>query len=258
MGGGGSKSTNRVDIDTSSIISAGVNFMSSQHNDATSLNTNKNEFTLITAGNLKGNITLKQTINASAVANAKLSSEQSLQFANNLIAGLSASIDQAATASAGFLSTSNADANNVSKVKQSMSTVITTNAVIDMYNKAFTSVVDVNKAEIIIGGNYIGDINAEQNIVANLVTSATVDSMISAINDNLAQNHADATLSQTASSKVAGLDDLIKAFGMPCLISLGMSAACVLILVVGIVMIGLSPAGQKSINKASSAAVLIK
>jgi len=98
MGGGGSKSVNRVDIDTRAAISAGVNFMSSQHNDATSLNTNKNEFTLITAGNFKGNINLKQTINASAVANAKLNSQQSLQFASNLINGLTTSLDQSSTA----------------------------------------------------------------------------------------------------------------------------------------------------------------
>jgi hypothetical protein len=85
-----------------------------------------------------------------------------------------------------------------------------------------------------------------RNILQSIQDSLMEDSTISSL-----MNYAD----QTASTQNKGLDDVIKAATGPSIASAIAAAIICIIFLIGIVVLGMSPAGQESIGKVSNAAV---
>jgi hypothetical protein len=219
MGDCGSKSESKSTISIETLNQSVSNFLSEQAASAGANATNINDMT-VKIKKLKGgcDIDASQNISSKVTALASIDSVSTRDLQNTIKNSANAQIDQAAEAKTGFFATAASDAKTVSDYKNQVKNIIETNITDRKNSTAFASVYNSNKKELTIeecgdgpGATNSAKINASQNIQSDLVAQAIVKNISTDLQKLDATNTSTVAVTQEATAKSSGLDDLIAA-----------------------------------------------
>lgn len=243
-------STNVLTVDVSNSIDIMYNTLVTNKMETVSNKINSNTVTIRIGpgGVVNGNLNLSQTINTASETTGRLDSTVLQSLSSKIQSDLGLAADQSAKATAGWLSSSDVDTTNVSQIKQALSQSISENFTASNYNSIVDNTVNVNTGFIEILGVWNGDVNITQGIVAKIVTQNTITNIINRTNQILQDQKADLRISQDADSKAKG-----ETITGTARISSGISSCIICIIIISLLLIALSPAGQRGLNKASNA-----
>lgn len=248
---------NKVYIDTKSTLSVLNETIVNNSMETLQKVTNVNSFTVDIGpgGTLIGNINTQQSIDVTQEVSAKLSSEVLINLQAQIIAQLGAALDQAAKSKAGFFATTSSASKNITTIKSAVEGAVKNTLKVSNYNTIVQNTVNVNTQKILILGYMEGDINNEQNIVARVVANNVITSIINNTNQILADNKVDVQLRQAAEANSAGIDDIIQGWTNGVTISSIALSVVLCIIVSSLLLVALSPSGQKGINKGVNAGI---
>ena len=246
MGGAQSRSRNTLIVETSAVISQSTTTIMNNSVSVSAAGFNRNQFRIIAGRDVIG-VKATQSINSDVVAKGKIKNDQKSKLTQELNAGLTAAIDQAAESQAGFMATGSSDSSNYSKLKNSLSVVLTDTNIANSYDEAVATVINENAGEIIAGRD-IKDVELDQSIVAKLVVEATIDNIFDKINEQLATQDTDIEVKQKSKATSLGVESLAPSF-MSFSVA---SVICFVVVMVVILLIAQSDAGQDAIRSASN------
>lgn len=248
--GNQASSANILVIDVSSTLDVMVNTMVSNKMETVQSIVSTNSIKVVNGpgGVINGNIIVKQDIDLSAETTGRLDSKILQDMESTVKSKLDAALDQSAKATAGWLSTGNADTLNYTKIKDAVRQSVTDVFRVENYNAVISNTILTNTGEILNYGTWNGDIIVTQGIVANVITRNLMANIINRTNKALQDQGLSLRVSQDADSKAEG--ETITGASK---ISLGICAAVICFIIISLLFVALSPAGQRGINKASNA-----
>ena len=215
----GAKAQSKSTIDIETLNKSVSNFLSDKAASATASAVNVNDMT-IEIGELRGgcDIDASQKITSTVKALASMDSVSTTELQNTIKTAADAQIDQAAQAKSGFFATAPSDSKTVSDYKKKVSNIVETNITDKQKTDAFASVFNKNTKALKIG--VCGDgpgatnsakMNASQNIQSDLVAQALLKSVSSVLATLDATDTTSVGVSQAATAKSGGLEDVISA-----------------------------------------------
>jgi hypothetical protein len=213
MGDCGAKAESKSTIDIETLNKSVSNFLSSKAASATASAVNINSMSL-DFGELSGNcdIDATQSITSSVKALTSLDSVSTSELQNTIKTAADAQIDQAAQAKSGFFATAASDAKTVSDYKKKVSNIVETNITDTSKAEAMASVYNKNDKSIKIKSCSDNvKIKASQNIVSDLVAQSLLKSVSSSLQTLDATDTTSVGVSQAATAKSGGLEDVISA-----------------------------------------------
>lgn len=242
---------NLVNIDVSSSIDIIYNTLITNKMSTLSSKIASNTVDILVGpgGQLIGNIDVTQKIDMTSEVSGELSSTVLQNLSSKIESDLTAKADQAANATAGWLSTARPDSRNITSVKQALKQSIEETFIVENYNQIIDNTILVNDATIRILGTQIGNIKIEQGIVARIITKNVINNIINRSNQILNDQSANVRVGQSATSTAKG-----ETISGTSKISSGIISLICCIIIISLLFVALSPAGQKSINKASNTA----
>ena len=187
-----------------------------------------------------------QTINASSITSGRMEPQTIAETRDQVQADLQAAAQAALeqTTQMGNLEFGNSQSVR-QNINMAIEQVVEKTFTTENLNEVYSEVVNIQEGKIIVGV-CDGEINFDQNIVAELVAEAITKSLTSAISDNELLSKLAASASGNASMLNKGFEGLIEAFTGPMKYAIIASICCCCLLVVLLVVIGLSPAGQSA------------
>jgi len=263
VGGGGSQTINQA-FDLSA-ISKSI-YEQTTKNRNTSLASQTNIQTMdIQLRNVRGcDATFKQNINAEASSSSTLTNTQTTEIKNALTTELTSAVEaqiEKATEAGNFQF---GDKQNVNQeVKLEVQNIIDNSVIIENINEAIAEQLSIQDKLIIIDGYDCregGSINFEQDITAQLVADLVTNNLVDAISESDIMNKLDAAAGASQKSENKGIADIINSFfeGLTGPMKYGIiaSVVCCFLIVLVMIVMGLSPAGQsvtKNLGKAGAA-----
>lgn len=199
-------------------------------------------------GVINGNIIVQQTIDLNSETTGRLDSTILQNMQTQVKSSLDAALNQAAKATSGWLSTGNAETFNYTKIKNALETSVTDVFQVTNYNSVITNTIVANTGKILNYGTINGDLIVKQGIVANVVTRNLMVNVINRTNQILQDQSSNLRISQDATSQAQG-----ETISGASKISSGIFAAICCIIILSLLFVALSPAGQRGLNKASNA-----
>jgi hypothetical protein len=213
--------------------------------------------------NVKGCDTyVTQSIDANASSSSELNNEQEIAIRNaittEMTAAVQAQVDKV-TEAGNFQF---GDKQNVNQELNLEVTNIVENVInIDNINSALAEQVSIQGGDYIVDGydcTLGGSINYSQDITAQVVATMVTNNLIDAIASSDILNDLDAAADAAAKSENKGLADIIGTFfeGLtgPMKYAMIASVVCCCMIIVLVMVMALSPAGQKGMTNMSGAA----
>ena len=255
------KATTSTNIDASALTSTITSTISRVSQTTSASNMNLNTVTIaIGRDTLSGcDIGVKQSINSTTVASGTLKENGLTEIKRDITNGLNAQIDQAAKATS-QLGGGQSTATDTTNIKSHVETLIESNITNETYNSARSEALGNNDGKLVIGRDCRAKINFDQDIVSQVTAINLLDKVQDIIDSDTVVNEFTAKVSQTAEAKSEGLAGLVKAlfdgirdaFTGP--YAMGVVACVVLccVMCVALLVMGLSPSGQKATTNLSS------
>ena len=259
MGDCGSKSESKSTIDIETLNKSVSNFLSSKAASATASAVNINSMSL-DFGELSGNcdIDATQSITSSVKALTSLDSVSTSELQNTIKTAADAQIDQAAQAKSGFFATAPSDAKTVSDYKKKVSNIVETNITDTSKADAMASVYNKNDKSIKIKSCSDNvKIKASQNIVSDLVAQSLLKSVSSSLQTLDATDTTSVGVSQAATAKSSGLDDVIASIFAGLTSIYGIIACVIIVIIIGVgcAFMMLGGEAKNAVGKAAAAAI---
>jgi len=244
MGGGGSQTVNQtfnMDVVNKSLMTTITN-----NQQSLSAAMNNIQKVKVRVGNMGPDCDMKigQKINASSQSSATMSpttiNEAKTVISNELVASAAAAMEK--TTEAGNLQFG--DKQNMNQeVNMAIENVIENTFETNNLNEVIAEMVNLQEGDLEIK-NCNGKLDFSQDIVATLMAEAITDSLTQNIADSETLNKLKAATEGSQKTENKGLADIIdKALG-PMKYAILASVCCVCVLVLGLVAMFLSPAGQ--------------
>ena len=244
MGGGGSQTVNQtfnMDVVNKSLMTTITN-----NQQSLSAAMNNIQKVKVRVGNMGPDCDMKigQKINASSQSSATMSpttiNEAKTVISNELVASAAAAMEK--TTEAGNLQFG--DKQNMNQeVNMAIENVIENTFETNNLNEVIAEMVNLQEGDLEIK-NCNGKLDFSQDIVATLMAEAITDSLTQNIADSETLNKLKAATEGSQKTENKGLADIIdKALG-PMKYAVLASVCCVCVLVLGLVAMFLSPAGQ--------------
>ena len=202
----------------------------------------------------------KQTIDASAVSSSKLTSDTTTEIKNAITNEMQASVS-AQMEKITELGNMQFGDKQVSEqdLKQEIQNIIENSITTENINEAIVEQVNIQGEDLVFRDCLDSDIDLTQDIVAVVAADVITSAVSEAIASSEMLNQLDAAASTKLKTENKGLADLVKKFfeGLTGPLKYGIIAAvvCCFLLVLVVIVIGLSPAGQsatKNIGKAGA------
>lgn len=254
---------NKVTIDTSTSLNSVTNKMiqnsSATSQSAVNMQTLKVKFAPTAVVKAK-TFTGTQTINVNQSIFTQITTQLVQDMKTDMQTKLAAAVDQAATSKTDFASTGNANANNISEIKNAINVSIENNMKVENVNKAVQQVVNTQTGEFLFDGNLdIENITLTQEIIVKQIAQTIINTIINDANTILTSGKTDLQIAQKSSASASGLGDIWAAL-MNTISSIfqgytyvAIAVVCLLcIAVIGAAILLLSPAGQRAVNKGVS------
>lgn len=263
MGDCKQKASTSLSVDLKTTVTALQSLITKNSQQSLAQQTSINQFTLVVGQNVvNSKLKTGQKINSTTQSSTNLTGTTKQQMISELQSSVTAAVNQAANAQAGFFSTGTAESKNRTDLKNAVEQSLTTTTLNETIQQAITNSVNINDAKIIIGGSVIGsDLDFSQDIVATAIALNVIDSVIENINTSLASSGSNLTVTQQATAASAGIDtitgQLFNFLGQYkwALIACIVAICCiVLILVGGVAFLGQTPAGQEAISTGAQVA----
>ena len=244
MGGGGSQTVNQtfnMDVVNKSLMTTITN-----NQQSLSAAMNNIQKVKVRVGNMGPDCDMKigQKINASSQSSATMSpttiNEAKTVISNELVASAAAAMEK--TTEAGNLQFG--DKQNMNQeVNMAIENVIENTFETNNLNEVIAEMVNLQEGDLVVR-NCNGKLDFSQDIVATLMAEAITDSLTQNIADSETLNKLKAATEGSQKTENKGLADIIdKALG-PMKYAILASVCCVCVLVLGLVAMFLSPAGQ--------------
>jgi hypothetical protein len=201
--------------------------------------------------------TIGQTIDATSTVDSVMEPKTVAEAKTAVNNELSATAQAALEKSTEFGNMQFGDKQNVrQRIDLEVQNVVENTFTTENINKVVSDQVNVQDADLEIG--YCdGTLNFNQDIVAQLAASAITKSLASAIADNDVLNALSSDAGASAKTENKGFADLIdsigEAFSGPFKYAIIASVVCVCLIVVLLVVMGLSPAGQSATKNLGAA-----
>ena len=255
MGGGNSQTmsqTFELDVLNKTLTRTITNYQ--QSISSTMENTQTLDF--IIRGDMGPNceINLSQKIDATSTSSAEMSPETSAAAKAAAKAHLTAKAKAAAEKKTQMGNLQFGDKQDVSQdVKESITNVVESVFETNSMNDIVAKMVNVQPGKIELQGDCNGKITVNQNVIAVLAAEALTDALTSAITDNQTLSDLAADGDASAKTESGGVAEVIAAIGEalagPMKWIVLASVMCCCILVIGGVIMSMSPAGQKQVGK---------
>lgn len=251
MGQTQSKSRNELTVDTSLAISATANFIQNQTatTDITTLSTQ--EFTFVNYGKVK-DVDISQKINMDKQTSGDLNATSRSQLETQLKSAMDAAVTQASQAKAGWLATASTSTENINKYKSAVSTAVATTMTQESYSAIRDSTISKQKAQITNYG-VLDNVKVDQNIVARILAVNIMKNVFDNANKILADQSTGLKIKQSAESTSTGADSVLNMLTS----TAGMVSSCIssvaCVLIIALLLVLLSPAGQEGIETLATA-----
>jgi hypothetical protein len=210
--------------------------------------------------NVKGcTVTSKQNINAEAISSSTLTNTQSTEIKNALTTEMTAAVQAQIEKVTEMGNFQFGDSQNVNQnVTMEIQNIIDNSVITENINEAIAEQVSIQEKDIFIDGidcTEGGEVNLEQDIVAQLVADIVTTNLTDAVASSDIMNQLQAAADASQKTENKGLADLVsKIFaGMTGPIIASVVCCCLVIILVAVV--ALSPAGQNATRNLSKAGV---
>lgn len=250
----GAKNTLSIDISNSLKILNETLVMNQTSTVVTVYNINTATLEIAQGGVVNGNVNVTQSIDMKNETSGKLDSSVLTSLSSKLITDLQVAADQAANSTAEWFSTSTAAAENVSVVKNAMEQAVTDRLSVTNYQSILSQTFNLNDGKIMIRGTVNGDVEIKQGIVATIISTNVLSSIINKTNDILQQSGSNIRVTQNSTSTAKGLNSVIDSWVGGITTSSIISAVILCIIILSLLVVALSPSGQKGISQASNVA----
>ena len=238
--------TNAIKVMNETIVSNSTKTVSSVYN----INSAK----VINRGVINGNLDVTQTIDLTVEITGQLDSQVLTDLQTKIIDQLNLAADQAAKAQTEFLSFGESRAENITNIKKRLEQAVSDVCEVNNYQQIISTTINVNEKVIENYGVWNGDIVIKQGIVVDILIRNILNSIVNRTNKYLQESGSDIRLSQNAEAANKGLSDIIKNFTDGAKFGSIISAVILCLIIVSLIVVALSPAGQKGLTKASNAA----
>ena len=244
MGGGGSQTVNQtfnMDVVNKSLMTTITNNQQSLSSAMSNIQKVK-----VRVGNMGPDCDMKigQKINASSQSSATMSpktvNEAKTVISNELVASAAAAMEK--TTEAGNLQFG--DKQNMNQeVNMAIENVIENTFETNNLNEVIAEMVNLQEGDLEIK-NCNGKLDFSQDIVATLMAEAITDSLTQNIADSETLNKLKAATEGSQKTENKGIADIVSKVTGPMKYAIIASVCCVCVLVLGLVAMFLSPAGQ--------------
>jgi|TARA_B110000914_G_C15431868_1_gene431754 ribosomal protein L22 len=244
MGGGGSQTVNQtfnMDVVNKSLMTTITN-----NQQSLSAAMNNIQKVKVRVGNMGPDCDMKigQKINASSQSSATMSpktiNEAKTVISNELVASAAAAMEK--TTEAGNLQFG--DKQNMNQeVNMAIENVIENTFETNNLNEVIAEMVNLQEGDLEIK-NCNGKLDFSQDIVATLMAEAITDSLTQNIADSETLNKLKAATEGSQKTENKGIADIVSKVTGPMKYAIIASVCCVCVLVLGLVAMFLSPAGQ--------------
>jgi hypothetical protein len=244
MGGGGSQTVNQtfnMDVVNKSLMTTITNNQQSLSSAMNNIQKVK-----VRVGNMGPDCDMKigQKINASSQSSATMSpttiNEAKTVISNELVASAAAAMEK--TTEAGNLQFG--DKQNMNQeVNMAIENVIENTFETNNLNEVIAEMVNLQEGDLEIK-NCNGKLDFSQDIVATLMAEAITDSLTQNIADSETLNKLKAATEGSQKTENKGIADIVSKVTGPMKYAIIASVCCVCVLVLGLVAMFLSPAGQ--------------
>lgn len=244
MGGGGSQTVNQtfnMDVVNKSLMTTITN-----NQQSLSAAMNNIQKVKVRVGNMGPDCDMKigQKINASSQSSATMSpttiNEAKTVISNELVASAAAAMEK--TTEAGNLQFG--DKQNMNQeVNMAIENVIENTFETNNLNEVIAEMVNLQEGDLVVR-NCNGKLDFSQDIVATLMAEAITDSLTQNIADSETLNKLKAATEGSQKTENKGIADIVSKVTGPMKYAIIASVCCVCVLVLGLVAMFLSPAGQ--------------
>jgi len=202
-----------------------------------------------------------QTINASASSSSRLENQQTTEIknaiTNEMQAAVGAQIEKATEAgNFQFGDKQNVNQEVSLEIKNIIENTITTENI----NSAIAEQVSIQQGDLIIDGydcRESGEINFTQDVTAQVAASVVTKNLTDAIASSEILNQLSAAADAAQKSENKGIADIVgtlfEGLTGPAKYAIVASVVCCCLLVVVMLVLGMSPSGQKAMNKGVNA-----
>jgi len=260
MGGGGSQTINQT-FNMSAINQSIYNQITK--NKSESLASQAQIQTMrVVMKNVRGcTANFNQTINASASSSSRLENQQTTEIknaiTNEMQAAVGAQIEKATEAgNFQFGDKQNVNQEVSLEIKNIIENTITTENI----NSAIAEQVSIQQGDLIIDGydcRESGEINFTQDVTAQVAASVVTKNLTDAIASSEILNQLSAAADAAQKSENKGIADIVgtlfEGLTGPAKYAIVASVVCCCLLVVVMLVLGMSPSGQKAMNKGVNA-----
>lgn len=253
MGGGGSQtSTQTFDM---KVLNKSIFNQITTNQQSLSASMNNTQRVEIDIGEMGENcvvsidMTIDATSTSSAVMSPKTLAATKDQVKNELEASASAALEKT-TEMGNFQFGDEQDIDQT--INQEIENVVEKTFETKNINEIVSAMVNVQDGKLRIG-KCNGKLDLQQDIVAALMAEAITESLTSAISDNEMLSSLAAAADGTAKSENKGLADFMNSLSGPMMASVAASVLCVCIIVLAVLGMMLSPAGQKATGTMANA-----
>ncbi len=257
------KSSTSLNVDLRTSVKAVQNLITSNKQQSLAVQTSINQFTLVVGGSvINSKLKTGQKIDSKTQSSTNITQTVKQAMISELQSSVSAAIQQASNAQAGFFATGTAESKNRTDLRNAVEQALETNTLNETIQESITNSINVNDAKIIIGGSIIGsDFDFSQDIVATAIALNVVDAVVQNINESLTTSESNLTVTQTTSAGSTGVDAItaqlfsfLSAYRWAVIASVIAICCIVLILVGGVAFLGQTGAGQNAIRTGAQVA----
>jgi hypothetical protein len=258
MGGGGSQTINQAFDMSAMNQSIYEQITKTQASASASQATIQNlsiEFRDISGCTLDGT----QTINAEAISSSELTSETTTAIKNAVTNEMQAAVEAQIEKATEMGNFQFGDKQNVNQeVTLEIQNIVDNTIVTETINESIAEQVAIQNNRVVFRDCKDSDLDFSQNVTAKVASKVITTAIQDAIASSTVLNDLDAAAGGGASSENKGLSDLVGTFfeGLTGPMKYGIIACvvCCCLLVLAMIVIGLSPAGQSATRNMGSAA----
>ncbi len=250
--GNRASSSNKVSIETSTTLDMMTEKIMSNKQSTLQSTVNAQTVTIDIGptGEIGGDLEVGQSIDTKNQASGELDAASLSSMEADMQNKLSASLEQAAKAKTDLGSTGNTSANNVSSIKNALSMSIKDTMKIENYNSIVQNTINKQDATIRINGKVRKGVKIDQKIVAEIIATNVLKSVMDSTNKILAEQGSSVRVEQSGDSESSGVGDIFQGlfkmigniFGSMAAayiaVPLSLCCCCIIIVAMIVMMIG--------------------
>lgn len=253
MGGGGSQTSEQT-FDMK-VLNKSVFNQITTNQQSLSASLNNTQRVEIELGDINEgcDLTIGQTIDATSISSAVMSPTTIAETKDAVQTELEASAQAALEKTTEMGNFQFGDEQNMKqRISQEIENVVEKTFETNNINAVVSSMVNVQDKKLKVG-NCSGKLDLQQDIVAQLMAEAITESVTSAISDNEMLSSLAAAADADLKTENKGIADIIGSLSGPWIASIIGSVVCVCVIILAVLGMMLSPAGQKATGTMANA-----